>query len=109
AYLVYYRHLISPEVFRRGFLGKAVFTFISEGYYFDRVYYAVFVNGLYRSCMALLDYVELKIIDGLNYYIAVMAKFVSQGFRPSHTGILSYNMSAILIGLVALVVLLFLI
>jgi len=109
AYVVYYRRAISPEVLRTGSFGKAIFTFISEGYYFDRAYYAVFVNGFYRVCMALLDYVELKIIDGLNYYIAGAAKFVSQGFRPSHTGILSYNMSAILIGLVALVVLLFII
>jgi len=72
---------------------------LSEGYYFDRMYYAVFLNGFPRVCSWIYSWIETAIIDRLNYAISSSAQWLSQGFRPSHTGNLNNNMSAVLVGL----------
>ena len=51
-------------------------------------------------------YPELKGIDALNYFIANKTITFSQYFRKTHTGVLSYNMLAILVGGILLVIIL---
>ncbi|RLI26944.1 MAG: NADH-quinone oxidoreductase subunit L [Candidatus Hecatellales archaeon] len=77
-YLVYGRKSPPPERFAIGGWGFLQ-RMLSEGYYFDRFYYAVFVDGL---------------------------KSAVQGFRKSHPGILNFNMSLILGGFIVLTLLL---
>jgi NADH:ubiquinone oxidoreductase subunit 5 (subunit L)/multisubunit Na+/H+ antiporter MnhA subunit len=76
-YFIYIRRSPSPEYFGRGFAGTVQKLF-SNGYYFDRVYNAVFVNGLTAGV---------------------------QKFRKTHPGILNYNIILIIGGLSTLVIL----
>jgi NADH-quinone oxidoreductase subunit L len=75
-YFTYVRRSPSPEYFGRGFAGS-VQRLLTNGYYFDRVYNAVFVSGLTRGV---------------------------QKFRRTHPGILNYNIILIIGGLSALVI-----
>jgi hypothetical protein len=49
-------------------------------------------------------YPELRGIEALNYFIANTTITFTQYFRKTHTGVLSYNMLAILIGAVLLAI-----
>ena len=98
SYIVYFRGSVSPIIFRRGSL-EAIHKLLSEGYYFDRIYYAIFLDGFPRLCGWIHSQVEDRVIDRINYAVAGAAQFLSQSFRPTHTGNLNYNMSAVLIGL----------
>jgi NADH:ubiquinone oxidoreductase subunit 5 (subunit L)/multisubunit Na+/H+ antiporter MnhA subunit len=75
-YFVYVRKSPSPEYFGRGVAGS-VQKLLTNGYYFDRVYNAVFVNGLTAGV---------------------------QRFRKTHPGILNYNIILIIGGLSVLVI-----
>jgi NADH-quinone oxidoreductase subunit L len=78
AYLVYFKRSPPPERFSVGGWGLLQKLF-SEGYYFDKFYYAVFVDG---------------ITGGI------------RRFRKTHPGILNFNTSVIIGGLIVLAVLL---
>jgi len=104
AYLVYFRKSISSARFTTGALAP-VHKLLSEGYYFDRAYYAVFLDGFPRLCNWAYRWIEITIIDRFNYAIAGTAQWFSQGLRPSHTGNLNVNMSAVLIGLAGFLIL----
>jgi NADH-quinone oxidoreductase subunit L len=103
-YLIYSRKVVAPARFRAGAL-SSIHHLLTEGYYFDRMYYAVFLNGFPRLCNWIYRWIETGFIDRLNYAIAGGAQSLSQSFRPSHTGNLNYNMSAILFGLAGFVIL----
>jgi NADH-quinone oxidoreductase subunit L len=77
AYLVYYRKSVSAEKIRKGALAP-IHKMLESGYYFDRAYYAVFVNGILA--------------------------FV-QKFRRTHPGILNLNISGIIAGLCIFIIL----
>ena len=61
-----------------------------------------------RVSKVMYRYPELKGIDALNYFIADLTTSFCRYFRKTHTGVLSYNMLAVLIGMVLLIVLMFL-
>jgi NADH-quinone oxidoreductase subunit L len=104
SYMIYFRKVISAEKLRTGSL-KPIHTLLSEGYYFDKLYYAVFLNGFPRLCNWLFNWIEDAIIDRFNYAIAGTAQWMSQGLRPSHSGNLNANMSAVLVGLAGFLIL----
>ncbi len=104
AYAIYFRRTITPERFRTGSMAS-IHRMLSEGYYFDKLYYAIFVNGFPKFCNYIYDWIDLRIIDKINYAIADVARQISEEFRPSHTGVLSANMSGILVGLVGFLIL----
>lgn len=79
-YFVYIRRSPAPEYFGRGFMGS-IQKVLVNGYYFDRVYNAVFVNGLSAGI---------------------------QKFRKTHTGILNYNITLIIGGISVLIILILL-
>lgn len=103
-YMIYFRKSVSPEGFRSGSMGT-LHKILSEGYYFDRVYYSIFVNGFSKFYNQIYEWIDLKIIDKFNYAVADAAKQISQNFRPSHTGVLSANISGILAGFVGFLIL----
>ena len=104
SYLIYFKKVISAEKLRTGPL-KPIHALLSEGYYFDKLYYAIFVNGFLRLCNWLFNWIEDAIIDRFNYAISGTAQWMSQSFRPSHTGNLNANMSAVLVGLAGFLIL----
>jgi len=103
AYMLYFRGS-KPKSTKTGGLG-ALQKLLSEGYYFDRVYYAIFVNGFLKFTSLFYNWIEIKIIDNFNYFVANVSKQISQKFRPTHTGVLSMNMSGILVGLLGILIL----
>jgi len=56
-------------------------------------YYKAFVYSLIRASGWLF------VIDRFNYVLASLSQAISSRFRRSHTGVLSYNMAGVLIGL----------
>jgi NADH-quinone oxidoreductase subunit L len=104
AYIIYFRKSVASDRFRSGTMAT-FHKILSEGYYFDKVYYAIFLNGFPKFCNQIYNWIDLKIIDKFNYAVADVAKQISQNFRPSHTGVLSANMSGILAGLVGFLIL----
>ncbi len=105
-YLIYFRRSVSSVQLRTGALAP-IHRLLSEGYYFDRMYYSVFLNGFPKLCNRIHTWIEIGIIDRLNYAVAAGAQLISQSFRPSHTGNLNYNMSAVLMGLAGFFILAF--
>ncbi|MGQ9542733.1 MAG: NADH-quinone oxidoreductase subunit L [Candidatus Bathyarchaeia archaeon] len=99
SYIIYFRGAVSPLSFRRGPLG-IIHKLLSEGYYFDHIYYTIFLNGFPKLCGWLYGQIEDRVIDRINYAVAGAAQVLSQSFRPTHTGNLNYNMSAVLLGFV---------
>ena len=77
-YAVYWRRSPPPENFAKGGWGFLQ-RMISEGYYFDKAYYAVFVDGLTAAV---------------------------RGFRKTHCGILNFNMSLIIGGIIVMTLML---
>lgn len=73
----------------------------------DGFHYAV-ASFFRRLSEVMYKYPELRGIDALNYFIANLTISFSQHFRKTHTGVLSYNMLAVLIGIILLVIILFL-
>lgn len=104
AYFVYFKKSVSPARLTSGAMAP-IHRLLSEGYYFDRMYYALFLNGFPRLCGWIYTWIETAIIDQLNYAISASAQWLSQSFRPSHTGNLNNNMSAVLIGLLGFFIL----
>jgi NADH-quinone oxidoreductase subunit L len=76
-YFVYIRRSPAPEYFGRGFMGS-VQKVLVNGYYFDKVYNAIFVNGLSAGI---------------------------QKFRKTHPGILNYNIILVIGGISVMIML----
>jgi NADH-quinone oxidoreductase subunit L len=75
AFLMYYRHALSPDLFVN-FAGGFFYRLFNRKWYFDEVYQVVFVNGtlgLARIC-ALFD---RYIIDGIVDGSAALTRFIS--------------------------------
>jgi len=72
AYFTYYRKTFSPKTLSSGRIGKAIYSLLSNGYFFDAMYHKIFVDGLLRLSKAVFKYVEL-IFDKFNYAVANMS------------------------------------
>lgn len=73
------------------------------------VLYATDVHKIVVSISrSLYENVELKVLDAFNYCVANLTIAFCQRFRKTHTGVLSYNMLAVIIGIILLLILLFL-
>jgi len=98
-YLGYFKNGISS---RRWIVTRPIERIISEGYYFDKVYSRVFVEGLFKSCFKIFKRIEVGRIDRFNYVLADSALSAYKGIRRIQTGILSYNMLLTLLGFLIL-------
>lgn len=65
------------------------------------LYIGFFVNGLLKTANWIYNYVEAS-IDGFNYLLTRSAFHLSQYVRKLQTGILSYNVLAVLLALIIL-------
>jgi NADH-quinone oxidoreductase subunit L len=135
AYQLYISRRVDPIKFTREhiFLGK-VRTFLWNRCYINIFYYKIFVyptvafsKGLYRRLelggIDALNYsvagffrrvskvaherLELGGVDAFNYLIADATTSFCRRFRKTHSGVLSYNMLAVSVGIILLVVLIF--
>jgi len=69
AYFAYSRKAFSPKSLSSGRIGGAIYNLLSNGYFFDAIYYKIFVNGLLEFSKVIFKYVEL-IIDKFDYAVA---------------------------------------
>ncbi|MEA2090171.1 MAG: proton-conducting transporter membrane subunit [Thermoproteota archaeon] len=83
---------------------KLVYTYLERS--IDALNYGV-ADFFRRLSSVMYKYPELKGIDALNYFIADLTTSFSRRFRKTHTGVLGYNMLAVFIGAMLVIVLLF--
>jgi len=108
AYQLYVARRVNPVklVERHRFLGK-IHGFLWNRCYIDALYYKV-ADFFSRSSKLIYKYLELRGIDALNYFLADKYAAFCQRFRKIQTGVLSYNMLIVPIGVALLIVLLLL-
>ncbi|MCS7096889.1 MAG: NADH-quinone oxidoreductase subunit L [Candidatus Methanomethylicia archaeon] len=134
AYLMYISRKVDPESFVEVHGLKGLYNFLWNRWYINTLYYKVFVYSLINGSVkvfkgfekAVIDrfnyasanfvisfsnvvfkYFEKPVLDGLNYLIAKGFIFFSQVFRRIQTGISSFNILGISIGIIILILLLF--
>ncbi len=135
AYQLYIARRVDPAklIKEHPFL-KKIHTFFWNRFYINALYYKIFAypaialsKGLYkrlefggidkfnysvagffkRISKAAYKKLELGGIDALNYLIANVTTSFCRRFRKTHSGILSYNMLAVSVGIVLLIALIF--
>ncbi|MDH5266744.1 MAG: NADH-quinone oxidoreductase subunit L [Candidatus Bathyarchaeota archaeon] len=135
AYQLYIARRVDPAklIKEHSFL-KKIHTFFWNRFYINALYYKIFAypaitfsKGLYkglefggidkfnysvarffrRISRAVHERLELGGIDAFNYLIANATTSFCRWFRKTHSGVLSYNMLAVSVGIVLLIVLIF--
>ncbi len=103
AYLLYIGRKVDPAVvLQRYGLLRALRVFILNRWYINRAVYGIFVYPMVGVSRWALDKMELGGIDRFNYVLSDATRSLAGSFRRSHMGILTYNMVAVIFGLVAL-------
>ncbi|RJS75093.1 NADH-quinone oxidoreductase subunit L [Candidatus Bathyarchaeota archaeon] len=107
AYLVYVRRKPSPESLlkNRPWL-SALRSFFLKRWYINRLYYFLFVSIPVSVSRWFFENVERPIFDGFNYFVASKVLALSGSFRKTHTGILSYNVLSMVLGILIVFILL---
>lgn len=109
AYLFYIRgskfHDLSSKV-----LSSKLWSFLAKRWYINKIYYNLFVYPTIAISGWLYENLESKVVDGLNYYIASLAKQASVKIRRIQTGNFNDNLTLFLLGIfVAVIILRFII
>jgi NADH-quinone oxidoreductase subunit L len=89
-------------------VGGAIWKFLYNRWYINRLYHIVFVEGFLSGAAWLYNNLELKVMDGFNYASARLTVAVSQKFRKTQSGVAFINLLMIAAG-VALLLVIFLI
>ena len=107
AYYFYWSRKLDPGEFleKHGFF-KAVHSFFYNRWYINDFYMKVIVGGFIKFSNTVYKFFEQGIVDRFNYALAWVVRSFSQAFRKTHTGDLNYNMIAVMLGVVAILLLL---
>jgi NADH-quinone oxidoreductase subunit L len=107
AYFIYVRRTRDPsKVAAKGTALGGLWKFLNNRWYVNRIYYGVFVYPLIGVSGWILRNFETGVIDKFNYSLAGAAAWFSNAFRRTHTGILTYNVVAMIMGITVLLILL---
>ncbi|RLE51785.1 MAG: NADH-quinone oxidoreductase subunit L [Candidatus Methanomethylicota archaeon] len=98
-YMMYISRKIDPEEFVEKHGLKPIYNFLWNRWYINPTYYKVLVYSLIDFSRSLYKNFEVKVVDGANYAFARVVAAFSNAFRRIQTGILSYNMIGMAIGL----------
>ncbi|MEM0440509.1 MAG: NADH-quinone oxidoreductase subunit L [Candidatus Caldarchaeum sp.] len=98
-YIFYIGAVRNPADIRQTPLGASLHKLFINRYYIDAFYYRAFVEGLDRLASAIHKFIELKVIDGFNYFISRVTVSFVQVFRNIQTGESNINISGLIIGL----------
>jgi len=85
---------------------KEIHTFFQNRCYIDTLYYEI-ADKTKALSKVMHKHLELGGIDAFNYLIAQNAMKFCQAFRKTHTGILSWSMIGVMLGIPLLLILLF--
>lgn len=132
AYSMYISRKVNPELFIESHGLKGLYNFLWNRWYINPSYYNVFVYPLIHGSIrvfrgfekAIIDrfnyvlaslvlnfsnaiyrYFEKPILDGFNYLMANVFMSFSQNFRKIQTGISSFNIVGISLGIIILILL----
>jgi NADH-quinone oxidoreductase subunit L len=78
AYFIYYKKRVASEVFRRSFLSKSLHRLITNGFYFDAVYYKL-IKGVVGLARNVYGFVEIRGLERVPYLIANGALSLARG------------------------------
>ena len=107
AYYVYVKRARDPsKIVAEGTALGGLWKFLNNRWYVNRFFYSVFVYPLIGISGWILRNVEIRVIDKFNYALANTAAWFSNAFRKTHTGILTYNVVGMIIGVTILLILL---
>jgi len=107
AYYVYVRRARDPsKMAAAGTALGGLWKFLNGRWYLNRFHYYLFVYPVIGVSGWILRNVEIRAIDRFNYALAGGATWFSNIFRKTHTGILTYNIVGMIIGVTVLLMLL---
>lgn len=104
AYLIYIKRKISPEVVTRSVFGTGLYKLVSEGYYFDKLYEGLVVRGTY-GLSNLLNWFDIRILDGLVNGISGTGSQISTSIRRIQSGVTQQYVAVFVAGIVFLALL----
>jgi NADH-quinone oxidoreductase subunit L len=108
AYHIYVTRQFDPiRLIQKHSFVKRIHRFLWNQCYIDALYHKIFSDGTKTLSKVLYRRLEIG-IDALNYSIANQTTSFCQRFRKTHTGVLSHNMLAVLMGIMLLMILLLL-
>ncbi len=107
AYLLYIRQKKRITVVKEGTGLGAVWRFLSNRWYINRLFYTMFVSASLGLGRGLSNMFESNVIDGFNRLLSNGVQRFCGWFRKSHTGILTDNLIGIIIGFTVIILLLF--
>lgn len=107
AYVIYQLRKIDPV--KIGDMFQPIYQLFYNRWYFDKIYYAIFVYGYYKLSKALWFVGDKIIIDGIVDGSAKLSIFTGEIFRKSQLGRISGYVLQMLIGVAIFVALFFII
>ncbi|MCX8189092.1 MAG: NADH-quinone oxidoreductase subunit L [Nitrososphaeria archaeon] len=109
AYIFYIRRSKSFDLSSKAFSSK-IWTFLAKRWYINKLYYSLFVYPTVSISNWLYENLESRVVDGLNYYIASLAKQASVKIRKVQSGNFNDSLTLFLLGVfVAVIILCFII
>lgn len=105
AYLMYISRKVNPELFVESHGLKGLYNFLWNRWYINPAYYNVFVYPLIHGSIRVFKGFEKPILDGFNYLVANVFVSFSQNLRKIQTGISSFNVMGISLGIIILILL----
>jgi NADH-quinone oxidoreductase subunit L len=107
AYYVYVKRARDPaEIVREGSPLKALWNFLYRRWYINMFYYSTFVYPTIAISRWTLRNIELRGIDKFNYALAEASAKFCNIFRKTHTGVLTYNLIGMIVGIIVLLLVL---
>ncbi len=107
AYQMYITRRVNPDSVTNGYpYLKKILTFLRNRCYIDMLYYKI-ADKTKALSKIVHKHLELGSIDAFNYLIARKTVKFCQTFRKTHTGVLSWNMVWVMLGITLLPILLF--
>ncbi len=107
--LFYLWKKFSPEVITRNPLIRPIYLVVYNKYYFDEIYYFLFVKGVGFAFGRLLSFIDKYVIDGIVNALAYITKFAGEFLRFSQTGLVNAYVLYFLFGVLIIVAIIWLV
>ena len=108
AALFYYWRKLSPELLTENPLLRPVYLLLYNKYYFDEIYYFIFVKGVGFGLGRLSALFDRFVIDGAVNGAAYLAKWCGEALRLTQTGVVNNYVAYFALGILIAALILFL-
>ncbi len=107
--LFYLWKKISPQIITENPLIRPLYLVVYNKYYFDEIYYFLFVKGVGFTFGRLLSFIDKYVIDGIVNALAYITKFTGEFLRFSQTGLVNAYVLYFLFGVLIIVAIIWLV